>query len=125
MARSLLNEARGVLVEGLDLAQDWLALAELETRQTGVGFVQMIGKALLLVLLVLCSWLCLVAAGIVLLIAAGAPASAALLGAAVANGLGAGWVWRSYRHDARQLGWRGSLRALRFRTAPADPATHA
>jgi uncharacterized membrane protein YqjE len=102
----LLQEARG-------LAADYAELAVLDARRAAIRLAWLLGAVLIAAVLVVTTWMALVAAGVVLMLGQGASWAAALAVAAVLNVVGAGalawWMFALIK----ELPFTALLRQLR------------
>lgn len=105
-----MTQLAGQLVE---LANDYLDLATLETRLTVTTALGMLIMAIMTAIVLVSTWLALVGAAVVALIGLGlAPALAMLLLAAV-NLVFAVVGWWRIRHMRHSLGWPATQRAIK------------
>jgi len=126
------SEDRGLLADGRALWQDvhglvhaWLRLAEMETVLSARSLVAMMGSGLSFALLLISSWLGLLAAAALLLIRIGADPVAAVLLMVLFNSGVAALVYQLFLRQGRGLGWQSSLHWMGSQAAAADPAAPA
>lgn len=109
----LLDEARSILAGFKDLTQDRVRLAALETRLAGQSAVRMLIAGVVAAVLAIATWLALVGAGVVALVAyAGLAPVVALLVAAAANGLAAFALYVAARRLSRNLAFPRTVGSL-------------
>ena len=106
----------------LGLAHDHLQIAALETRLAGQSLVAMMAAGVMVALLLVSSWIGLIAAAIAALVDAGLSISAAILLGAAANLVLALLLCAFIRGKSRDLLWAASLRSLGSAKADQQPA---
>ena len=106
----------------LGLAHDHLQIAALETRLAGQSLVAMMAAGVMVALLLVSSWIGLIAAAIAALVDAGLSISAAILLGAAANLVLALLLCAFIRGKSRHLLWAASLRSLGSAKAEQKPA---
>lgn len=106
----------------LGLAHDHLQIAALETRLAGQSLVAMMAAGVMVALLLVSSWIGLIAAAIAALVDAGLSISAAILLGAAANLVLALLLCAFIRGKSRHLLWAASLRSLGSGKAEQKPA---
>ena len=89
------NPGLGVLIGGLlgearSLAADYAELAVLDARRAAIRLAWLLGSVLVAAVLIVTTWMALVAAGVVLMLGQGASWATALIVAGVLNLVGAG-----------------------------------
>lgn len=108
----LLEHARLLWNELSGLAHDSLRLAVLETRLAGRSLVTMIAAGVMVAVLLVSTWLGLVAAAILMLVSAGVVASIAILLGVSANLLIVLFLCLVIRRTSRNLRWAGTIRSV-------------
>jgi hypothetical protein len=109
-----------LLAEARSLVSDYAELAVLDARRAAIRLAWLLGAVLVAAVLVVTTWMALVAAGVVLMLGQGASWTAALAVAAVLNVAGAaalGWWMLAL---IRELPFTALLRQLRGE-APQKP----
>ena len=116
-----LGEVLGrLVVEARGIAADYAELAVLDARRAAIRLAWLLGAVLVAAVLVVTTWMALVAAGVVLMLGQGASWATALIVAAVVNVVGAGALaWWTLRL-VKELPFTALLRQLRG-DAPAPP----
>ena len=83
-----------LLAEARSLTSDYAELAVLDARRAAIRLAWLLGAVLIVAVLVVTTWMALVAAGVVIMLGQGASWGTALIVAAVLNVVGAGaLVW--------------------------------
>jgi hypothetical protein len=109
-----LGEVIGRLLgEARSLAADYAELAVLDARRAAIRLAWLLGAVLVAAVLVVTTWMALVAAGVVLMLGTGASWATALAVAAVINMLGAGALAWWMLALIRELPFTALLRQLR------------
>lgn len=109
-----------VLVEARSLVADYAELAVLDARRAAIRLAWLLGSVLVAAVLVVTTWMALVAAGVVLMLGQGASWVTALIVAAVLNVVGAGALGWWMLTLIRELPFTALLRQLRG-DAPQPP----
>lgn len=112
---ALATELRGIF-------DDHLQLFALEGRRAGTSLVTILACGVAVGVLVVSTWLGLVGAAALLLVAFGLDASAAMLGVAAINLLAVFGLLHLIRQRGRDLGFPATSRAIRAITAPGPRA---
>ena len=102
-----------VLVEARGLAADYAELAVLDARRAAIRLAWLLGAVLIAAVLVVTTWMALVAAGVVLMLGQGASWVTALAVAAVLNVVGAGALGWWMLALIKELPFTALLRQLR------------
>ena len=102
-----------VLVEARGLAADYAELAVLDARRAAIRLAWLLGAVLIAAVLVVTTWMALVAAGVVLMLGQGASWVTALAVAAVLNVVGAGALAWWMLALIKELPFTALLRQLR------------
>jgi hypothetical protein len=109
-----LGEVVGRLLgEARSLAADYAELAVLDARRAAIRLAWLLGAVLVAAVLVVTTWMALVAAGVVLMLGTGASWATALAVAAVINLLGAGALAWWMLALIKELPFTALLRQLR------------
>lgn len=108
----VLEDARSLWHELLELAHAQFQLAALETQRAGKSLVTMIVAGVMVAVLLSAAWLGLMAAAVLGLIENGLAASSALLLAVTFNVLFALILWGVIRRTSRYLQFPATLRSL-------------
>jgi uncharacterized membrane protein YqjE len=109
-----------VLVEARSLVADYAELAVLDARRAAIRLAWLLGSVLVAAVLVVTTWMALVAAGVVLMLGQGASWVTALVVAAVLNVVGAGALGWWMLTLIKELPFTALLRQLRG-DAPQPP----
>ena len=109
-----------VLLEARGLAADYAELAVLDARRAAIRLAWLLGAVLIAAVLVVTTWMALVAAGVVLMLGQGASWVTALAVAAVLNVVGAGALAWWMLALIKELPFTALLRQLRG-DAPQKP----
>lgn len=109
-----------VLDDARSLVADYAELAVLDARRAAIRLAWLLGALLVAAVLVVTTWMALVAAGVVLMLGQGASWVTALVVAAVLNLVGAGALGWWMRTLIRELPFTALLRQLRG-DAPQQP----
>ena len=117
----LIDDVRMLWQQLLGLAHDHLQIAVLETRLAGQSLVAMVAAGVMVALLVVSSWIGLLAAAVAALVGAGLSINAAILLGAGANLFVALLLCAFIRRKSRHLRWRASLRSLASDTSVQKP----
>ena len=102
-----------VLLEARGLAADYAELAVLDARRAAIRLAWLLGAVLIAAVLVVTTWMALVAAGVVLMLGQGASWVTALAVAAVLNVVGAGALAWWMLALIKELPFTALLRQLR------------
>jgi len=102
-----------VLLEARGLAADYAELAVLDARRAAIRLAWLLGAVLIAAVLVVTTWMALVAAGVVLMLGQGASWVTALAVAAVLNVVGAGALGWWMLALIKELPFTALLRQLR------------
>jgi hypothetical protein len=102
-----------LLGEARSLAADYAELAVLDARRAAIRLAWLLGAVLVAAVLVVTTWMALVAAGVVLMLGKGASWATALAVAAVINLLGAGALAWWMLALLKELPFTALLRQLR------------
>ena len=102
----LLGDVRG-------LAADYAELAVLDARRAAIRLAWLLGSVLIAAVLLVTTWMALVAAGVVVMLGQGASWATALIVAAVVNVIGAGALAWWMLQLIRELPFTALLRQLR------------
>jgi len=102
----LLGDVRG-------LAADYAELAVLDARRAAIRLAWLLGSVLIAAVLLVTTWMALVAAGVVVMLGQGASWGTALIVAAVVNVIGAGALAWWMLQLIRELPFTALLRQLR------------
>jgi hypothetical protein len=109
-----------LLVEAKSLVADYAELAVLDARRAAIRLAWLLGSVLVAAVLIVTTWMALVAAGVVLMLGQGASWVTALAVAAVINLVGAGALAWWMLALIRELPFTALLRQLRG-DAPSPP----
>jgi hypothetical protein len=109
-----------LLVEAKSLVADYAELAVLDARRAAIRLAWLLGSVLVAAVLVVTTWMALVAAGVVLMLGQGASWVTALIVAAVLNLVGAGALGWWMLTLIKELPFTALLRQLRG-DAPQPP----
>ena len=121
---ALLNEAKSLWSELIDLLHDRLQLAALETQHAGRSLAVMLTTGVIIAILLVSAWLGLLSAAVLWLVHIGLTASLAILLGAVVNILLAVLLYQLIRYQSRHLGWPATLRSLQ-KPASVKESEHA
>jgi hypothetical protein len=109
-----------LLAEARSLVADYTELAVLDARRAAIRLAWLLGAVLVAAVLIVTTWMALVAAGVVLLLGAGTPWPLALVVAAVLNLVGAGALGWWMLTLIKEMPFTALLRQLRG-DAPQKP----
>ena len=110
----------GLLGESRSLVADYAELAVLDARRAAIRLAWLLGSVLIAAVLVVTTWMALVAAGVVFMLGQGASWVTALVVAAVLNVAGAGALGWWMLTLIKELPFTALLRQLRGQ-APKEP----
>jgi putative superfamily III holin-X len=110
----------GLLGESRSLVADYAELAVLDARRAAIRLAWLLGSVLIAAVLVVTTWMALVAAGVVFMLGQGASWVTALIVAAVLNVAGAGALGWWMLKLIKELPFTALLRQLRGH-APKEP----
>ena len=110
----------GLLGESRSLVADYAELAVLDARRAAIRLGWLLGSVLIAAVLVVTTWMALVAAGVVFMLGQGASWVTALIVAAVLNVAGAGALGWWMLKLIKELPFTALLRQLRGH-APKEP----
>jgi hypothetical protein len=110
-----------LLAEARSLVTDYAELAVLDARRAAIRLAWLLGAVLVAAVLIVTTWMALVAGGVVFMLGHGASWVTALIVAAVVNLVGAGLLGWWMFALIKELPFTALLRQLRGR-APHDPA---
>jgi uncharacterized membrane protein YqjE len=110
----------GLLGESRSLVADYAELAVLDARRAAIRLAWLLGSVLIAAVLVVTTWMALVAAGVVFMLGQGASWVTALIVAAVLNVVGAGALGWWMLKLIKELPFTALLRQLRGQ-APKEP----
>jgi hypothetical protein len=109
-----------LLVESRSLVADYAELAVLDARRAAIRLAWLLGSVLIAAVLIVTTWMALVAAGVVLMLGQGASWVTALIVAAVLNVVGAGALGWWMLTLIKEMPFTALLRQLRG-DAPKEP----
>lgn len=109
-----------LLGEARSLAADYAELAVLDARRAAIRLAWLLGSVLIVAVLVITTWMALVAAGLVYVLGKGMPWPLALVVAAVINLVGAGALGWWMLTLIKEMPFTALLRQLRG-DAPKEP----
>jgi uncharacterized membrane protein YqjE len=109
-----------LLGEARSLAADYAELAVLDARRAAIRLAWLLGAVLIVAVLVITTWMALIAAGVVFLLGKGTPWPLALTIAAVLNLVGAGALGWWMLALIKEMPFTALLRQLRG-DAPKEP----
>ncbi len=109
-----------LLVESRSLVADYAELAVLDARRAAIRLAWLLGSVLIAAVLLVTTWMALVAAGVVFMLGQGASWVTALVVAAVLNVLGAGALGWWMLTLIKEMPFTALLRQLRG-DAPKEP----
>lgn len=116
-----LGEALGrLLADGRSLVADFAELAVLDARRAAIRLAWLLGSVLVTAVLLITTWMALVAAGVVIMLGQGASWATALIVAGVLNVAGAGALVWWMLTLIKELPFTALLRQLRG-DAPKEP----
>lgn len=110
----------GLLAEARSLVADYAELAVLDARRAAIRLAWLLGAVLIAAVLVVTTWMALVAAGVVFMLGQGASWVTALIVAAVLNVVGAGVLGWWTLALIKEMPFTALLRQLRG-DAPQKP----
>jgi hypothetical protein len=110
-----------LLAEARSLVTDYAELAVLDARRAAIRLAWLLGAVLVAAVLIVTTWMAMVAAGVVFMLGHGASWVTALIVAAVLNVVGAGLLGWWMLALIKELPFTALLRQLRG-GAPHDPA---
>ena len=110
----------GLLGESKSLVADYAELAVLDARRAAIRLAWLLGSVLIAAVLIVTTWMALVAAGVVFMLGQGASWVTALIVAAVLNVVGAGALGWWMLTLIKELPFTALLRQLRGQ-APKEP----
>jgi hypothetical protein len=119
------NPGLGVLIGGLlgearSLAADYAELAVLDARRAAIRLAWLLGSVLVAAVLIVTTWMALVAAGVVLMLGQGASWATALIVAGALNLVGAGALGWWMLTLIKEMPFTALLRQLRG-DSPKEP----
>jgi len=114
----LMDEIKGLWREIRLLIHDHIELAALETRLAGQTLAFMVMAGVAIAILLVSAWLALLGAMVVLLVAMGMWASAALLLIVLLNIAAAAGLGWAIKHKSRNLKWSATLASLKPDAGP-------
>ena len=109
-----------LLAEARSLATDYAELAVLDARRAAIRLAWLLGAVLVAAVLIVTTWMALVAAGVVFMLGKGTPWPLALVVAAVLNLVGAGALGWWMLSLIKEMPFTALLRQLRG-DAPEKP----
>ena len=109
-----------LLAEARSLATDYAELAVLDARRAAIRLAWLLGAVLIAAVLIVTTWMALVAAGVVFMLGKGTPWPLALVVAAVLNLIGAGALGWWMLSLIKEMPFTALLRQLRG-DAPEKP----
>ena len=109
-----------LLAEARSLTADFAELAVLDARRAAIRLAWLLGAVLIVAVLVVTTWMALVAAGVIIMLGQGASWGTALIVAAVLNLVGAGALVWWMLALLKEMPFTALLRQLRG-DAPKDP----
>ena len=109
-----------LLAEARSLATDYAELAVLDARRAAIRLAWLLGSVLVAAVLIVTTWMALVAAGVVFMLGKGTPWPLALVVAAVLNLIGAGALGWWMLSLIKEMPFTALLRQLRG-DAPEKP----
>jgi uncharacterized membrane protein YqjE len=116
-----LGEALGrLLADGRSLVADFAELAVLDARRAAIRLAWLLGSVLVTAVLVVTTWMALVAAGVVIMLGQGASWATALIVAGVLNVVGAGVLVWWMLTLIKEMPFTALLRQMRG-DAPKEP----